>query len=104
MVRRRPVRLSADPVSWFLVEHGWKVVAADGKAVGSVEEVVGDTGKDIFNGISVSPGLLKRPKYVPAERVAEITEGEIRLAIPKDEFERLDEHEDAPPSAQILPP
>jgi hypothetical protein len=96
--------MSSTPVSWFLVEHGWKVVAADGKGVGSVEEVVGDTGKDIFNGISVSPGLLKRPKYVPAECVAEITEGEIRLAIPKDVFERLGEHQDAPPSERILPP
>jgi uncharacterized protein YrrD len=96
--------VSSDPVSWFLVEHGWKVVAADGKGVGSVEEVVGDTGKDIFNGVSVAQGLLKRPKYVPAEQVAEITEGEIRLAIPKDEFERLGEHEDAPASERILPP
>ena len=96
--------MSSTPVSWFLVEHGWKVVAADGKPVGSVEEVIGDTGKDIFNGVSVSPGLLKRPKYVPAECVAEITEGEIRLAIPKDVFERLGEHQDAPPSERILPP
>ena len=96
--------MSSDPVSWFLVEHGWKVVAADGKSVGSVDEVVGDTDKDIFNGLSVTAGLLKRPKYVPAEEVAEITEGEVRLAIPKDEFERLGEHEDAPPSAEILPP
>jgi uncharacterized protein YrrD len=96
--------VSSDPVSWFLVEHGWKVVAADGKSVGSVEEVVGDTDKDIFNGLSVAAGLLKRPKYVPAEEVAEITEGEIRLAIPKDEFERLGEHTDAPASAEILPP
>ena len=94
----------ADPVSWLVVEHGWKVVASDGKAVGSVEEVIGDTGEDIFNGISVTPGLLKRPKYVPAERVAEITEGEIRLAIPKEQFEQLGEHEDAPPSERILPP
>jgi uncharacterized protein YrrD len=95
--------LSADPVSWLLVEHGWKVVAADGKGVGSVEEVVGDTDKDIFNGLSVAAGLLKRPKYVPAEQVAEIVEGEIRLAIPTDDFERLDEHEDAPPSERLLP-
>ena len=96
--------MSADPVSWFLVEHGWKVVAADGKAVGSVEEVVGDTGKDIFNGLSVTPGLLKRPKYVPAEAVAEIAEGEVRLALSKDEFGQLCEHDEPPESAEILPP
>ena len=96
--------MSADPVSWLLVEHGWKVVAADGTALGSVEEVIGDTGKDIFNGISVSPGLLRRPKYVPAEQVAEITEGEIQLAITKEQFEQLGEHEEPPASAEILPP
>ena len=96
--------MSADPVSWLLVEHGWKVVAADGTALGSVEEVIGDTGDDIFNGISVSPGLLRRPKYVPAEQVAEIEEGEVHLALSKDEFEALGEHAEPPESAEILPP
>jgi Uncharacterized protein conserved in bacteria (DUF2171) len=94
----------ADPVSWLVVEHGWKVVAADGSGVGTVGEVIGDTGKDIFNGLSVSPGLLKRPKYVPAEHVGEIAEGEVRLGITKDEFEQLGEHEEPPASAEILPP
>src|SRR5207244_5418764 len=94
----------ADPVSWFLIEHGWKVVASDGTAVGAVDEVVGDTGKDIFNGISVSPGLLKRPRYVPAEEVAQIAEGELRRALSKGEFDRLGEHEEPPASAEILPP
>jgi hypothetical protein len=96
--------VSRDPVSWFLIDHGWKVLAADGKPVGSVEEVVGDTGKDIFSGVSVSPGLLKRPRYVPAESVAEITEGEIRLELSREEFERLDNYEEPPASAEILPP
>jgi hypothetical protein len=94
----------ADPVSWLVVEHGWKVVGADGTGVGTVEEVIGDTGKDIFNGLSVSAGLLKRPRYVPAEQVAEIAEGEVRLAVTKDEFEQLGEHEEPPASAEILPP
>jgi len=94
----------ADPVSWLVVEHGWRVVASDGSAVGAVEEVIGDTGKDIFNGLSVSPGLLKRPKYVPAEAVAEIAEGEVRLALSKDEFGQLCEHDEPPESAEILPP
>ena len=96
--------MSADPVSWLLVEHGWKVVAADGAAVGTVQEVIGDTGKDIFNGLSVSPGLLKRPKYVAAESVAEIAEGEVRLALTENEFEQLGEHDEPPASAEILPP
>ena len=95
--------MSPDPVSWFVIEHGWKVLAADGKPVGTVHEVVGDTAEDIFNGISVSPGLLKRAKYVPAEQIEEITEGEIRLTLSHDEFERLSVHEETPPSELILP-
>ena len=96
--------MSSDPVSWFLVDHGWQVVAADGSSVGTVAEVIGDTGKDIFNGLAVTHGLLRRSKYVPAEQVAEITEGRIRLALSREEFERLGYHEEAPPSAEILPP
>jgi len=95
--------VSPDPVSWFVIEHGWKVLAADGKSVGTADEVVGDMGEDIFSGLSVSPGLLKRPKYVPAESVAEITEGEIKLSISVEEFDHLGEHDEAPPSERILP-
>jgi uncharacterized protein YrrD len=94
----------SDPVSWLVVEAGWRVVASDGSDVGSVQSVVGDTGKDIFNGLAVSPGLLKAAKYVPAERVATITEGQVELSLSSDEFEALDRYEETPPSAEILPP
>jgi len=95
--------MSGDPVSWFLIERGWKVVDAAGAEVGSVDEIVGDSGDDIFNGLSVSTSLLGRPRYVPSEQVATITEGEIRLTIGKDEVQHLDEYEEAPTSAEILP-
>ena len=29
--------MSDDPVSWFLIEPGWKVVDAGGEGVGSVD-------------------------------------------------------------------
>jgi uncharacterized protein YrrD len=90
-----------DPVSWLMIEPGWKVVAADGTEVGTIEEVVGDTGSDIFNGLAVSTGLLARPKYVPAERVSEITEGEVRVDLPAEHIEHLDEHEPQPPSEEF---
>ena len=96
--------MSPDPVSWFVVEPGWKVVASDGKEVGKVDEVVGDTGKDIFSGLSVSQGVLRRRRYVPAELVREIVEGEIRLDADSDRFGRLDHYEQPPTSAEILPP
>jgi hypothetical protein len=93
--------LSSDPVSWLVIEPGWTLVAADGSEVGRVEEVVGDTGKDIFNGLAVSTGMLTKPKYVPAERVSEILEGEVRLDLPADAIERLEDHDPQPPSAEF---
>ena len=86
----------SDPVSWFLIEPGWKVVDAHGKQVGRVEEVVGDPSDDIFNGLAVSTGLLGKPRYVPAEQVGEITDGQVQLKLPAEHVERLEDHE--PPS------
>jgi hypothetical protein len=63
----------ADPVSWLLIEHGWEVVDASGKRVGKVDEVLGDTEADIWDGLTVSR------EYVPAEDVAEIVDGRIIL-------------------------
>jgi len=94
----------SDPVSWLVVEPGWEVVAADGEEVGRVHELIGDTGKDIFNGISVSRGLLKGSRYVPAERVASIVEGRIQLDLSAAQFDRLGKYDGAPPSEEILPP
>jgi hypothetical protein len=95
--------VGADPVSWLLVEPGWTVVAADGSEVGRVEEIVGDTGKDIFNGLAVSTHLLGKPKYIPSERVRRITEGSVELDLDSDAIERLDDHEPQPPSEQFRP-
>ena len=95
--------MSADPVSWFLIEKGWDVVGRDGHDLGTVHEVVGDTDKDIFNGLAVSPGFLRSARYVPAERVTGITEGRLELDVDREEFDRLDEHGEMPPSTQIRP-
>ena len=91
----------ADPVSWLVVEPGWAVVASDGTEIGKVDEIIGDSGEDIFNGLSVSSGVLGKPKYVPAERVSGIVEGEVRLDLPADAIDHLDDHEQQPPSAQF---
>jgi hypothetical protein len=93
-----------DPASWLVVEPGWEVVARDGERVGEVKEIVGDTGKDIFNGLVVSPGLLKPDRYVPAEVVGPIVEGRVALAIDSDAFDELDAHEEPPPSEQFRAP
>ena len=79
----------ADPVSWFVVEPGWKIVAADGDEVGTVHEMLGDPERDIFDGIAVSTGALTKPTYVPSEQVGEIREGEVHLALTGEQFAKL---------------
>ena len=93
----------ADPVSWLLIERGWEVVGSDGRAVGEVDEIVGDTGKDIFNGLAVTTGLLRHAKYVPSEKVGTIEEGRVHLTIGADAFKQLDTHDEPPPSEQFRP-
>jgi hypothetical protein len=93
----------ADPVSWFVIEPGWKVLDAEGAEVGAVDEVVGDSSNDIFNGLAISTSLLGKPRYVPAERVAAITEGSVQLVLSKAELESLGEYKEPPTTAEILP-
>jgi hypothetical protein len=90
-----------DPVSWFLVERGWKVVGADGTELGTVEETLGDENADIFDGVAVAIGLLGKPRYVPAELVGEILEGEVHLTIDGARFDHLGDYDGAPPSERI---
>jgi hypothetical protein len=85
-----------DPVSWMIVEPGWEVVSSDDKRIGRVDEVVGDPDADIFTGLKVSTGFLGKPKYVPSEQVAEITEGRISLTLTHDEAEALRDWDDVP--------
>jgi hypothetical protein len=91
----------SEPVSWLVIEEGWEVVDPEGNHVGKVDEVIGDTGEDIFNGLAISSGWLERPRYVPAEQVAEITAGRVRLALTRERAERLAEHREPPPSLEI---
>jgi hypothetical protein len=95
--------VTEDPVSWLLIERGWKVVAADGRDIGTVDEVVGDTGKDIFDGLTISTGVLGKPRYVAAERVRSIVEGRVELDLDEAGVGRLDEYEQPAPSEEILP-
>lgn len=94
----------SDPVSWFLIEPGWKVTDAEGDDVGQVEEVVGDSGVDIFNGLAISTGLLTGRRYVPAEVVEQIIEGSVQLRLSSDEVKQLGSYEEPPPSEEFQAP
>jgi hypothetical protein len=91
----------ADPVSWLLIEPGWRVDAADGTEVGRVEEVTGDSSHDIFDGLSVSSSLLGKPKYVPAEQVGEITDGVVHLTVDAAAFGGEQGFDEPPEEVQV---
>ena len=84
------------PVSWLLVEPGWRVRASDGEEVGTVAEVQGAADDDIFHGLTVSTGLLSANRFVAASLVAGIVEGEVTLTVPAEAAGTLPE---ARPSA-----
>ena len=86
-----------DPISWLVLEPDHTVVTAEGEELGKVEEVLGDTVADIFDGLAVSTGLLGKPKYVPAELVASIDTEAVRLTISKADADQLEEY--TPPRA-----
>jgi hypothetical protein len=93
----------ADPVSWLMIETGWKVLASDGSEVGEVDEVVGDSSLDIFDGLAIATSAFGKPRYVPAEQVGEITEGTVRLKLTPQQVEQLDEYLEPATSAEIEP-
>jgi uncharacterized protein YrrD len=66
-----------DPVSWKVVERGWKVLDESGEELGRVDEITGDPEADIFDGVEISHGLLEKKEYVPSERVVDIRVGEV---------------------------
>ena len=91
----------ADPVSWLMIEPGWKVAAADGSEVGEVDEIAGDSSLDIFDGLAIATSAFGKPRYVPAEQVGEITEGTVRLQLTREQVDRLGEYLEPATSAEI---
>ncbi|HET7044833.1 MAG TPA: hypothetical protein VFI37_08295 [Gaiellaceae bacterium] len=91
------------PVSWLLIEPGWKVESADGEELGRVEEVAGDSSTDIWDGLSIATGPVARPRYVAAEQVEAIYPERIVLSLDKAGFEALGEWKEPPTSAEIEP-
>jgi hypothetical protein len=91
----------ADPVSWFLIEPGWRVEDSAGENVGRVLEVVGDSNADIFDGLAIASSALAKPRYVPAEQIGEIVEGCVRINLAERAIEALPEYEEPPVEEEI---
>jgi hypothetical protein len=92
-----------DPVAWKVIEHGWRVLDADGDEIGTVDQITGDHEADIFDGLTVHKGRLSHPRYVPSESVGQILEGEVHLTLGRDAVEGLELFTEPPPEEQIIP-
>jgi hypothetical protein len=92
-----------DPVSWLQIEQGWKVVASDGVAVGTVAQVEGDKESDMFDGLAVDSGGPSGLRYVPGEQVGAIHPGEVTLKIASAEASALGEFRPPPPETELRP-
>ncbi|HZD86619.1 MAG TPA: hypothetical protein VE088_01275 [Gaiellaceae bacterium] len=93
----------ADPVAWTMIERGWKVRDAAGDEVGKVGRVGGDPGADIFDGLTITRGVLSKDRYVRAEAVAEIVEGTVKLSLSRAEVESLPEFHHPAAEERVLP-
>lgn len=93
----------ADPVAWTVIERGWKVLDSAGEEVGHVDEITGDENVDIFDGITISHGVLSTPHYVPSENVAQILDGEVHLSLSRADVEKLATYKETPVQEEILP-
>lgn len=92
-----------DPVAWTVIERGWKVFDATNEEIGYVDEITGDENVDIFDGLTISHGVLSKPHYVPSEHVAQILDGEVHLSLSRAEVEKLATYTEPPVQEQILP-
>ena len=80
----------ADPIAWLVLEPGHPAVTADGKELGKVKEVLGDSVAGIFDGLIVGQGLLGvEEQYVPAEFVESIDTEAVHLTIDAAESKKL---------------
>jgi hypothetical protein len=93
--------VSAEPVSWLLIEPGWRVIDASGGDLGKIEAVTGDSDADIFDGLAVATGMLAQPKYIPAEQVGAITDGTVQLKLERSAFDALGEYVEPAESIEV---
>jgi hypothetical protein len=93
----------ADPVSWLMIEPGWRVEASDGSEAGRVEEVTGDSNADIFDGLAIAFSALGSRHYVPAEQVESIVEGTVRLKLEPAAIKQLPKFDEPAEEEEIEP-
>ena len=84
------------PGSYLTLEQGMAVLSSDGEDLGRVEEVLADEGSDVFDGLVVRMGALRRDRrFVEAGQVEEIYERGVVLKLDAAAARGLPRREDA---------
>jgi hypothetical protein len=68
------------PIAYRVLGKGVPVLASDGEQIGTVHHVVAAYEQDIFHGLVITTGSLKR-RFVPASQVRSIHERAVELSI-----------------------
>ena len=73
----------------MMISRGMTVRGTDGD-LGTVEEVVADTGVDVFRGIVLAYGFLStKHVFVPAENVVSVEQNTVQVSLSKSEADQL---------------
>lgn len=75
--------------SYMMIRRGMTVRGTDGD-LGTVAEVVADTGVDIFRGIVLAHGFLStKQAFVPAQNIISVEQNVVAVGLSKSEAEQL---------------
>jgi sporulation protein YlmC with PRC-barrel domain len=85
--------MSERQIAWTVLERGHDIVASNGSKIGTVKDVVGDRDKDIFSGVTFSPGLTQPDLFVPADAISEITQEGVVLVLDEGAAAALEPYE-----------
>jgi hypothetical protein len=76
-------------VSWRLIARGMVVIGRDGEVLGRVTRVLGDPGRDIFDGVALRQALFAPERAARLDRIERITERAVHLRLARAEAETL---------------
>jgi hypothetical protein len=80
---------SSDPIGWRGIVYGTPVTTADGVRAGTVREVLGSDGEDIFHGLRVGLASGHRDVMIPADNVTTLSTDEVGTDLTRPAIEAL---------------
>jgi hypothetical protein len=80
---------SSDPIGWRGIVYGTPVTTADGVRAGTVREVLGSDGEDIFHGLRVGLASGHRDVMIPADNVTTLSTDEVGTDLTRSAIEAL---------------